>query len=76
MRIKHTTYKKCKKQIIIGVILLGVGFVLWDVWSISFLVIITGFILTISSFYGILSNRLTKTRIEYLKEKIQIDKKT
>ena len=69
MRIKYRTYKKCKKQIIIGSILLGAGFFLDDILSISFVLIIMGIILTTSSFFGILSNRLTKTQIEALKNK-------
>ena len=68
MRIKYRTYKKCKKQIITGIILLGVGFFFEDILSISFFMIIMGVVLTTSSFFGILSNRLTKTQIDYLKD--------
>lgn len=65
LKIKYKTYKKCFRLIIIG--LIGIGFGLTNSSSLSYLFFIGGIILSISSFFGIISNRLTKNQKEYLK---------
>ncbi len=76
LRIRYRTYQKCKKQIIIGLVLIGIGFILKNISTISFLVTFIGTILSISSFFGILSNKLSKKQIESIKNNQHIDSKT
>lgn len=66
LKIKYKTYKKCVRNIIIGLILIGIGLI--NTLSFRYLIIVGGIILTISSFFGILSNRLNKNEKEYLKK--------
>ena len=66
LKIKYRTYKKCIKQVIIGLLLIGTGCVVGI--PLSYLFIVGGMILFISSFFGIISNRLTTNQIEYLKK--------
>jgi hypothetical protein len=68
LKIKYKTYKKCIKQIIIGLMLTGIGFGLLGDSSLRYLFIVGGLILSISSFFGISSNELTKSQKEYLKK--------
>ena len=68
LKIKYKTYKKCVRQIIIGLTLTGIGFTLMGGSSLRYLFIVGGLILSISSFFGILSNKLTKNQKEYLKK--------
>jgi len=67
LKIKYNSYKKCVRQIIIGLILVGVGFGLMDTSPVRYLFIVGGIILSISSFFGVLSNKLTKIQKAYLK---------
>ena len=67
LKVKYTTYKKCVKQIIIALGLTLIGFILINGSPLGSLFIIIGFILAISSFFGITSNRLTKIQKVYLK---------
>ena len=66
LSIKRRTYQKCKKKIVIGIILIAVGLYIKENSGNEFLLTISGFILTISSFFGIISNRLTKSQVNYL----------
>ena len=66
LKIKYKTYKKCLRKIIIGIILIGIGLI--STLSFRYLITVVGIILFISSFFGILSNRLTKDEKEYLKK--------
>ncbi len=54
LKIKYRTYKKCIRKLIIGLFLLGGGLLL-D-FSFKYLVLVSGVILSISSFFGILSS--------------------
>ncbi|CAM4201793.1 hypothetical protein [Zobellia nedashkovskayae] len=67
LKVKYTTYKKCVKQIVIALVLTIIGFFLVNASPLSGILIIIGFILAISSFFGITSNRLTKIQKVYLK---------
>ena len=67
LKIRYKTYKKSVRQIIIGLILTGMGFTLMGGSSLRYLFIVGGLILSISAFFGILSNTLTKNQREYLK---------
>ncbi|WP_064967055.1 hypothetical protein [Tenacibaculum ovolyticum] len=68
LKIKYKTYKKCLRNITIGLILVGSGFWLMSNLSFRYLIIISGIILSVSSFFGILSNKLTIEQKEYLKK--------
>ncbi|MFT7898751.1 hypothetical protein VBY74_02090 [Tenacibaculum ascidiaceicola] len=67
LKIKYKTYKKALRNLIIGLVLIGTGFVLMNTLSFRYLIIVGGIILSVSSFFGILSNKLTKSQKEYLK---------
>ena len=66
LKIKYKTYKKCVRKIIIGLIMTGIGLI--STLPFRYLIIVGGIILFISSFFGILSNRLNKEEKEYLKK--------
>jgi len=68
LKIKFKTYKKCLRKIVIGLILTGIGITIMITSPLRYLIIVGGIILSISSFFGILSNRLTKNQKEYLKK--------
>lgn len=67
LKIKYKTYKKCVRQIIIALVLIGIGFLLTSISPLRYLLIVGGLILFTSSFFGVLSNRLTKSQKTYLK---------
>ena len=66
LKMKYRTYKKCIRQIFIAMLLIGVGFGLMHNSPLFYSVIVGGIILFISSFFGILSNKLTKNQKLYL----------
>ncbi|MEC3905742.1 hypothetical protein VOI54_01790 [Tamlana sp. 2201CG12-4] len=68
LKIKYKTYKKCIQKIIIGLTITAIGFGLIREYSSRYLFISAGIILSISSLFGILSNRLTKIQVQYLKK--------
>ncbi|MGB3145194.1 MAG: hypothetical protein WBB24_13905 [Maribacter sp.] len=68
LKIKYKSYKKCIKQLIVGLILKGIGFGLLSDSSLRYLFIVGGLILSISSFFGISSNKLSKSQKDYLKK--------
>ncbi len=68
LKIKYKSYKKCIKQLIVGLILTGIGFGLLSDSSLRYLFIVGGLILSISSFFGISSNKLSKSQKDYLKK--------
>ena len=57
LKIKYRSYKKCLRQIVIGFVLVGVGFIVLNTSSVRYLCIAGGILLMISSFFGVLSNR-------------------
>lgn len=65
LKIKYRTYKKCLQQIIVGLLLIVIGLI--STFSFRYLISVGGIILFISSFFGIMSNKLTKEQKEYLK---------
>ncbi|KAF9657624.1 MULTISPECIES: hypothetical protein [Tenacibaculum] len=67
LKIKYKTYKKALRNLIIGLVLIGTGFVLMNTLPFRYLIIVGGIILSVSSFFGIQSNKLTKSQKEYLK---------
>ncbi len=68
LKIKHRTYKKCLKQFIFGLITIVIGILANNSSSFSYICIVGGIIISTSSFFGILSNRLTKNQIKYIKQ--------
>lgn len=67
IKIKYKSLKKCKNKAALSVLFLIIGFLLKIVIPIFSILIIFGFILLISSAFGLQSNKLTKKQINYIK---------
>jgi len=67
LKIKYRTYSKCKRNLIIAVALIGIGFILQSIIPITFYLTLFGLVLFTSSFFGLISNRLPKLKKEYFK---------
>ncbi|WP_165748745.1 hypothetical protein [Cellulophaga sp. Z1A5H] len=65
LKIKYKTYKKCVRNIIIGLVLTGIGCI--GNSPAIYAVLLIGIIFSVSSFFGVLSNRITKNQKAYLK---------
>lgn len=64
--IKYRTYKKSKKQLIISFFLILLGFIFGNTIPLFYFVLIMGFIIFISSFFGMIMNRLSDDKIKYI----------
>ncbi len=65
LKVKYKTYKKCLRNMIIGLLLIGISLV--SALPLLRILIIPAIILLWTSFFGILSNRLSKAQMEYMK---------
>ena len=66
LKIKYRSFKKCIRQLIISLLLIGIGFMMG--MSLGYLLIVGGIIVSISSFFGITTNWLSKNQRAYLKK--------
>jgi len=66
IHIKLNTYKKSKKQIIISIFLIILGLTFGKALPFFYFIFIIGFILLISSFWGIRTNKISKEKIKYI----------
>lgn len=67
LAIKFRTYKKCKKQLVIGLLLFVTGlFLMYQKSLLTYLPLVVGFYLTVSSFFGILSNKPSSEQLDVL----------
>lgn len=64
LKIKHRTYKRCRIQVVIGIGLISIGFLVHT--GLVYLFAVFGGILLVSSLFGMKANKLSKVQINYL----------
>jgi len=67
LKIKLNTYEKSKKKIIISCFILVLSILLFNTSPIFSVGIISGFIVFVSSFFGIQTNKISPKQKDYLK---------
>lgn len=67
LKIKYKTYKKCVRQLLVGLFMTAIGFTLLGATFLCYVFVAGGLILSMSSCYGLLFNRLTKIQKAYIK---------
>lgn len=67
--MKFRTYKKCRRQAIISIIIIAICLLFWKILPILLLVTVFAVIVLISSFFGIKANLISHRQMEYFMNK-------
>jgi len=68
LEIKYRTFKKCISQFFLGLFFISFGLIVGSFFPLVGLFALLGIIISISAFFGLSPNKLSKKEIKYLKE--------